>query len=112
MSIPDSMIIRNETTDTGPTQKSYLLQTDATTNTSVLRDVTDPVEKEKYYVEWDYLMENMASNTISKIPDEYKNEYCVIFGDKIFYHSTNYDDAKEKYKEASQFLAVGFYTPF
>ena len=111
MSTRDKMIIRNENTDNGLIQKSYLLQTDTTTNTSVLHDVTDPANKEKYYDELDYRMEDMASVAISKIPNEYRKEYCVIFGDKIFYHSANYDEAIKEYNTASQFLAVGFYTP-
>jgi len=44
------------------------------------------------------------------IPKELKDEYCLVFGDKVWYHSKNYEDI-EKYKKKCSGVQFMTYLP-
>jgi len=44
------------------------------------------------------------------IPEELKDEYCLVFGDKVWYHSKNYEDIV-KYEKENPFLNYIVYFP-
>ena len=44
------------------------------------------------------------------IPEELKDEYCLLFGDKVWYHSKNYEDIV-KHKKENPYLNYMVYFP-
>ena len=53
----------------------------------------------------------VAARSLLSVPDEYKNEYCVMFGVDVLFHSPDKEVALKEYHEAKKYVNVFFYTP-
>ena len=79
---------------------------------NVAIETTCPAVKETMYQDHHYLMERLAKAQAESIPLELRNEYCILFGKNILYHSKNYADAKTQYDDfISHYLGVSMYNP-
>ncbi|XWV26152.1 putative orfan [Tupanvirus soda lake] len=45
------------------------------------------------------------------VPPEYKDEYCIMFGGKVLFHSKDEEKTMEEYKKLSEHLTVTLCVP-
>ncbi|XWV24907.1 putative ORFan [Tupanvirus deep ocean] len=56
-------------------------------------------------------LEESVRYNYSCIPQEYKNENCIMFGGKVLFHSKDEDETIEEYRKLSEYLTVTLYIP-
>jgi hypothetical protein len=59
----------------------------------------------------DYVMNTCSKIKNSMLSDELKDQYCLIFGDRVLFSSTYEEEAVQKYEEISKNLSILFYKP-
>lgn len=82
------------------------------TTNGIAINTTDPQIKEKLYSDNEYRMESMAQKQFQSIPEDLKNEYCLMMGTNILFHSKDYIEVQQKYQEfINHHILTTIYSP-